>query len=116
MLVLTPYCEVGVWLLILTRYPLTPVLGPRFWSIFTHFHHQSSSPILQRTALWNKIKGGMPPPDMAPNMDRPYKPWVQAFTVPGGELVFNHLTAGLKLDMSPWDVKGGEGTGKWRWP
>ena len=67
------------------------------------------------TALWNKIKEGMPPPDVAPNMDRPYKPWVQSFRVPGGELVFNHLTAGLKLDMSggPQMALSGSISGPW---
>ena len=41
----------------------------------------------------------LPPPDAAADMDKS-KPWVQAFEVPRGEVIFNHLTAGLQLELS----------------
>ena len=42
--------------------------------------------------MWKKMQAGHPAPEEAKNVDRP---WVQRFEVPGGELAFNHLTAGL---------------------
>ena len=52
-----------------------------------------------RTELWKKVKGNTPPPEQAAQMD-PNLAWVQSWQVPGGRMIFNHLTAALKLDLS----------------
>ena len=40
-----------------------------------------------------------------------HKPWVQSFPVPGGEIVFNHLTGALKLDLGVLEMCGWEMVG-----
>ncbi|CAL1140140.1 unnamed protein product [Cladocopium goreaui] len=53
--------------------------------------------------LWKKIAGktpqNMPSPEMGAQMDLKL-PWVQSWEIPGGVLIFNHLTAALKLELS----------------
>lgn len=53
--------------------------------------------------LWKKIAGNtpqnMPSPEVGAQMDLKL-PWVQSWEIPGGVLIFNHLTAALKLELS----------------
>ena len=53
--------------------------------------------------LWKKIAGNtpqnMPSPEVGAQLDLKL-PWVQSWEIPGGVLIFNHLTAALKLELS----------------
>ena len=60
---------------------------------------ESFTGVYLRIEIWECCQKILPPPDVAADMDR-CKPWVQAFEVPGGEVIFNHLTAGLQLELS----------------
>ena len=75
------------------------------------FNHQvmANGPIDHLTSkahwieLWKKIAGktpqNMPSPEMGAQMDLKL-PWVQSWEIPGGVLIFNHLTAALRLELS----------------
>eukprot|EP00435_Cladocopium_sp_Y103_P057914 s1995_g20.t1 len=49
--------------------------------------------------LWKKVKDNMPSRRVGAQMDLKL-PWVQSWEIPGGALIFNHLTAALRLELS----------------
>lgn len=51
------------------------------------------------TEVWKKARRSMPSPEVGAQMDLKL-PWVQGWGIPGGVLIFNHLTAALKLELS----------------
>ena len=57
-----------------------------------------------RTLLWKKMKGGAPAD--AAQMG-PQVPWVQSWQVPGGCVMFNHLTAAVMLELGALATRGG---------